>query len=265
MARVLDELVREAERRSALLPAFSPRPSEGRRERFLQAFADAARMHVIAEFKAQSPSLGVINVDVSPEAQAAHYEAAGAAAISVLTEPSRFGGSFENLERVSKAVRTPTLMKDFVVDERHLAEGARRGASAALLIVRCLSDERLKILADAASDLDLAVLVECHNADEIRRALVIDDALIGVNNRDLDTLIIDKQTSERLLPLGPAHRIAVAESGYEGPLDLASVAPYARAALVGTALMRAADPAALISAIAGLRRSASPVNIQESR
>ena len=105
MARVLDELVREAERRSALLPAFSPRPSEGRRERFLQAFADASRMHVIAEFKAQSPSLGVINENVSPEAQAAHYEAAGAAAISVLTEPSRFGGSFENLERVSKAVR----------------------------------------------------------------------------------------------------------------------------------------------------------------
>jgi indole-3-glycerol phosphate synthase len=265
MARVLDELVREAERRSALLPLFSPRPSEGRRERFLLAFSDASRMHVIAEFKAQSPSLGVINVDVSPEAQARHYEAAGAAAISVLTEPSRFGGSFENLERVSKAVRTPTLMKDFVVDERHLAEGARRGASAALLIVRCLSDERLKILADAARDLDLAVLVECHNADEIRRALVIDDALIGVNNRDLDTLIIDKQTSERLLPLVPAHRIAVAESGYEGPLDLASVAPYARAALVGTALMRAADPAVLITSIAGLRRSASPVHIQESR
>ena len=157
MAQVLDALVREAEKRSALLPAFAARPSEGRRERFLEAFSDASRMHVIAEFKAQSPSLGVINVGVSPEEQARHYEAAGASAISVLTEPTRFGGSFENLERVSAAVRTPTLMKDFVVDERHLAEGARRGASAALLIVRCLSDERLKILADAAHALDLVV------------------------------------------------------------------------------------------------------------
>jgi indole-3-glycerol phosphate synthase len=255
MAQVLDALVREAERRSAALQAFAPRPSEGRRERFLQAFADASRMHVIAEFKARSPSLGVINTGVSPEEQARHYAAAGATAISVLTEPTRFGGSFENLERVSRAVMTPTLMKDFVVDERHLAEGARCGASAALLIVRCLTDERLHMLAEAARAVDLAVLVECHNEDEVRRALAIDEALIGVNNRDLDTLVIDKATSERLLPLVPPTRVAVAESGYEGPLDLARVAPYARAALIGTAFMRAEDPAALVASIAALRRT----------
>lgn len=255
MAQVLEALVREAARRSAELPPFAPRPSEGRRARFLAAFADPTRMHVIAEFKAQSPSLGVINVGVSPEEQARHYSAAGATAISVLTEPTRFGGSFENLERVSRAVATPTLMKDFVVDERHLAEGARRGASAALLIVRCLTDERLHALAEAARAVDLAVLVECHNEEEIRRALAVDEALIGVNNRDLDTLVIDKATSERLLPLVPASRVAVAESGYEGPLDLAPVAPYARAALIGTAFMRAEDPAALVASIAALRRS----------
>jgi indole-3-glycerol phosphate synthase len=256
--------VAEAERRSAALPAFAPCPSEGRRARFLAAFADASRMHVIAEFKAQSPSLGVINAVVSPEEQARLYEAAGASAISVLTEPTRFGGSFENLERVSRAVRTPTLMKDFVVDERHLAEGARRGASATLLIVRCLSDERLQILAEAARAVDLAVLVECHDAEEIARALAIDDALIGVNNRDLDTLVIDRTTSERLLPLVPAGRVAVAESGYEGPLDLASVAPYARAALVGTAFMRAEDPGALVASIAALRRPTPARSTTES-
>jgi indole-3-glycerol phosphate synthase len=255
MPRVLEPIVREAERRARELPAFAPRPSEGRRERFLAAFQDASRMHVIAEFKAQSPSLGVINAAVSPEDQARAYEAAGATAISVLTEPTRFAGSFENLERVARAVRTPALMKDFVVDERHLAEGARRGASAALLIVRCLSDERLRILAEAARALDLAVLVECHTADEIARAVAIEDALVGVNNRDLDTLVIDRATSESLLPLVPAGRIAVAESGYEGPLDLAAVAPYARAALIGTAFMRAEDPAALVASIAALRRS----------
>jgi indole-3-glycerol phosphate synthase len=255
MPRVLEPIVREAERRARDLPAFAPRPSEGRRERFLAAFADASRMHVIAEFKAQSPSLGVINAEVSPESQARAYEAAGATAISVLTEPTRFGGSFENLERVARAVRTPALMKDFVVDERHLAEGARRGASAALLIVRCLGDDRLRALADAARAVDLAVLVECHTEEEIARALAIEGALVGVNNRDLDTLVIDLATSARLLPLVPPDRVAVAESGYEGPLDLAPVAPYARAALIGTALMRAPDPAALVASIAALRRS----------
>jgi indole-3-glycerol phosphate synthase len=252
---VLEPIVREAERRARELPPFAPRPSEGRRERFLQAFSDASRMHVIAEFKAQSPSLGVINAAVGPEEQARVYEAAGATAISVLTEPTRFAGSFENLERVARAVRTPALMKDFVVDERHLAEGARRGACAALLIVRCLSDERLKSLAEAARAVDLAVLVECHTAEEVARAVAIEEALIGVNNRDLDTLVIDRATSERLLPLVPAGRIAVAESGYEGPLDLEAVAPYARAALIGTAFMRADDPAALVASIAALRRS----------
>ncbi len=264
MVNVLDALVREAEKRSAQLPPFARREITGRRAAFIRAFADDSRMHVIAEFKAQSPSLGVINTAVQPAEQARLYERAGAAAISVLTEPTRFGGSFENLERVTQAVSTPTLMKDFVVDERHLAEGARRGASAALLIVRCLTDDRLQILAEAARDLDLAVLIECHTADEIRRALCVQDALIGVNNRDLDTLQINRATCEMLLPLVPANRISVAESGYDGPLDLASVAPFARAALVGTALMRAADPAKLVASIAALDRSSFPRHQQES-
>ncbi len=258
MTGVLDALVRTATLRSAELPAFAPRPSAGRRERFLEAFSDASRIHVIAEFKRESPSLGVIDGAVSAEAQCRRYEEAGATAISVLTEPSRFAGSVEDLERIAGAVRTPLLMKDFIVDERQLAEGARRGASAALLIVRCLSDARLQALAHAAREVDLAVLVECHNEDEVKRALCIEDALVGVNNRDLDTLIIDRATGARLLPLVPAGRIAVAESGYESADDLRPVAHFARAVLVGTALMRGGSPASLIASLTALGREAGP-------
>jgi indole-3-glycerol phosphate synthase len=202
----------------------------------------------MAEFKRASPSAGAI-ADRDPAAQVKLYARAGASAVSVLTESSRFGGSFDHLEQAARAVSVPVLMKDFVVDAAQIRMAASLGARGILLIARCLSDSQLKDLASDCSRYGLTALVECHDADEVSRALQIPDAVIGVNNRDLDTFEIHRDLAPRLLREVPADRVAVAESGYQKPEDTAELRGLADAVLIGSALMKDDDPGAFIRGV----------------
>jgi indole-3-glycerol phosphate synthase len=210
---------------------------------------------IIAEVKRSSPSRGAINPQLDPARQAREYEAGGAAAISVLTEPSRFGGDLADIAAVSQATRLPILRKDFIVVESQLADARRFGASAALLIVRAIRPERLSRLAREANDLGLDILFEIRNESELARALDAGATIIGVNNRNLETLEIDMTTVGRLVPLIPPGCVAVAESGYSSRADIESAARSgADALLAGSALSAAADPSRVVRSFAGMRK-----------
>jgi indole-3-glycerol phosphate synthase len=222
------------------------------------SFADALRgrnVAVIAEVKRRSPSKGWINSDISAATQATAYARGGAAAISVLTESANFGGTNEDLIAVRDAVRVPVLKKDFHVDTIQLLEARAIGASAALLIARALSPDDLPRMTDFAREIGLDVLVEIRDSDELRRALDAGATVIGINNRNLETLVIDPATAEVLLRSIPDDVVAVAESGVQTPAD---VERYARAGadaiLVGSAVSAAPDAAQAVQALAGVPR-----------
>ena len=202
---------------------------------------------MIAEFKRRSPSAGAIRDD-DPGNRARRYREAGAAALSVLTDPDAFGGSLEDLAAASRAASLPVLMKDFVVHPVQIRAGWGAGASAVLLIARCLDDERLRRLYDEARELGLDALVEVHDAAELDRALSLESAILGINNRDLDTLRVERRHAAALLPRVPADRVAVAESGYLEPAHLLGLRGLADGVLIGTALMRASDPSLFLRA-----------------
>ena len=202
---------------------------------------------IVAEVKRASPSAGAIRAGLDAPAQARAYAAAGAAAISVLTDGPGFGGSLADLAQVREAVDVPLLRKDFVVDAYQLLEARAHGADAALLIVAALDPERLRRLVDACRELGLAALVEVHDAPEVEVALRAGARIVGVNNRDLRTFVVDLATSERLLPLLPADVRGVAESGVRTAEDARRLRRAGAAnLLVGEALVRAADPGALL-------------------
>lgn len=216
-----------------------------------------ATVRVIAEIKRRSPSKGSINEGIDAPDRARVYEQAGAAALSVLTEPERFGGSLDDLSAVRAAVVLPLLRKDFIVDEVQLFEARARGASAALLIARGLAPERFLALARTARAIGLEVLLEVRTDAELDLALGVGDAVIGVNNRNLETLVIDDRVSERLLPRVPTDRIAVYESGVSDRAGVERAAALgADAVLVGSSLSSAADPAAALRALCGVARHA---------
>src|SRR6185436_18773465 len=203
----------------------------------------AAGMSVIAEVKRRSPSKGDLADIPDPAALATAYAAGGAAAISVLTEARRFGGSLDDLRAVRAAVETPLLRKDFIVEGYQLLEGRAAGADLALLIVAALADDDLRRLHDQARELGLTVLVEVHDEPETERAVALGAELLGVNARNLKTLAVDNDTFGRLAPLVPDDRVKVAESGIFGPADVARfVAEGARGVLVGEALVKDGDP-----------------------
>ncbi len=243
----IDELIRSARERARKLPERMPK-ARPERPSFIEAVRGKAKLDVIAEYKQKSPSLGDI-AERSLTEQVGRYEKAGAAALSVLTEPTRFKGSYHDLETATETVALPVLMKDFVVDPAQVREAAYLGASAVLFIVRCLSPVELSELAHAASELGLTPLVECHDASEIESALDIESAVIGVNNRDLDTLEIDRDLATRLLSEVPDDRVVVAESGYLTADDVRDVRGVADAVLIGSALMKLDDPALLIEQV----------------
>jgi indole-3-glycerol phosphate synthase len=222
------------------------------------AFAAALRrdhVAVIAEVKRRSPSKGWINADISAVDQASSYERGCAAAISVLTEQLHFGGSNDDLAAVRAAVAFPVLKKDFHVDPIQLLEAKAIGASAALLIARALSPDDLARMTDVARDIALDVIVEVRDEDELQRALDAGAAIVGINNRNLETLVIDPATAERLLKFIPPDVVAVAESGVQTAND---VERYSRvgadAILVGSAVSAAPDPALAVRALAGVKR-----------
>ncbi len=182
--------------------------------------------------------------------------AGGAAAISVLTEPTRFGGSLDDLADVSARVAVPAIRKDFLVHPVQLWEARARGAAAVLLIVRALSPDELVMLVEAASECGVATLIEIRDEAELARALDVGATVIGVNNRNLETLIIDPTTAPQLIPAIPSRCIAVAESGIRVPDDaMPSALAGADAMLVGSAISASHDPAASVRALAGISRS----------
>ena len=221
---------------------------------FQAALLQTDEINVIAECKRRSPSRGVLRDDYDPVAIATGYAAAGAAAISVLTEPTFFDGSLEHLAAVRAAVGVPLLRKDFVVDEYQLFEARANGADAVLLIVAALDQPVLESLQARAWQLGLATLVEVHDRDELSRAIDSGARVIGVNNRNLRTLKVDVKASDELAARMPKGIVAVSESGLQSRADLERLAAAGYGAfLIGERFMTDPDPAAAIRLLIGAR------------
>jgi indole-3-glycerol phosphate synthase len=205
---------------------------------------------IIAELKKASPSRGLIRADFDPVALAVSLEAAGAAALSVLTDREFFQGSLENLTRASAAVRIPCLRKDFIVEPFQILEARAAGADAILLIIAALSDADLRSLFAEAQRMKLDVLCEVHDKAELDRAVALGFTVIGVNSRNLHTMQVDPEGQIELARWLPQSAVRVAESGIRTVADMARMASAGYDAfLVGESLMREPDPAA---ALAGL-------------
>lgn len=214
---------------------------------------------VIAEMKRSSPSAGSLRLQLDCAATAVDFAAAGAVALSVLTEPDHFMGSLADLEAARGAVGIPVLRKDFVVAPVQVVEARAAGADAALLIVRALGGAGLGRCLDTCRDLGMAALVEVHSEEDVQIASDLGAELIGINNRDLDRLVTDLAVTERLAPLVPPEAVLISESGIGTAADLARVAGCgARGVLVGEALMRAGDP---FSALAELAAAGSALGV----
>jgi indole-3-glycerol phosphate synthase len=203
---------------------------------------------IIAEMKRRSPSGGQLRPDLNPSEMAAAFSEAGAAAISVLTEADSFGGSLEDLVAVRRSVGLPVLRKDFVVDPLQVAESRAAGADALLLIVRALDEDRLRRCLEACHQLQMTALVEVHDQADMEAAAESGAKLIGINNRDLDSLTTDPATTERLAAMAPSGAVLVSESGIHGPADLARLSACGvQAVLVGESLMRSSLPGRAVS------------------
>ena len=238
---------RVAEKRtSAELRRFERAASEhtprGFREQLLRSSKNG--IAVIAELKKASPSKGLIRADFQPAALARSLEAAGAAALSVLTDEEFFQGSLACLQQASAATRLPCLRKDFIVDRSQILEARAHGADAILLIVAALDSAELRSLAEEARKHQLDILCEAHSEEELQRALDAGCDLIGINSRDLRTFQVDLATAFTLVEKIPTGCVCVAESGIQSGTDLARLrAAGYDAFLIGESLMRAENPA----------------------
>jgi indole-3-glycerol phosphate synthase len=214
---------------------------------FAAALARPGRVNVIAEHKRRSPSRGAIREDLAPGDVARRYEAAGAAALSVLTDEAFFGGRLAHLAEARASASLPVLRKDFVVDPWQVWEARAAGADAVLLIVAALADPELRALLAVAAEAGVDALVEVHDGAELERALAAGARVVGVNNRDLKTLAVRLETSLALAPRIPDEVVAVAESGIRSGADVRALrAAGFDAFLVGEQLMSAPDPGAAL-------------------
>lgn len=255
LGRLTDAARQRAELVAHTLPALREQAHARPAPPSFVAALRGASLAVIAEIKRASPSKGAIAPALDARTQARAYEAGGAAAISVLTEPSEFGGSLEDLTDVADAVSIPVLRKDFIVHPVQIWEARVSGAAAVLLIARALAPDALAALHREAELAGLAVLVEVRDEAELQRALDIGATVIGVNNRNLETLVIDPTTAPRVIRSIPGDRIAIAESGMSRVDDaLAAQSAGADALLIGSAISAAADPASAVAAFASLSR-----------
>ncbi len=251
-----------AERRADVLAARRHDDAPVRSGRARPSFVDAirakravGRIAVIAEVKRRSPARGTLSADADPVSLAFTYAQAGAAAISVLTEPRHWGGSVADLAAVAKAVDLPVLFKDIVVDEQQLREAEAAGASAVLLIAEALDDATLASFVERAAELGLAALVEAHEHRAFARAVACGAIVVGVNARNLRAPAeLDRGRIDSLHGLVRAEQLLVAESGIGSADDIAALPARVDAVLVGTALMTAADPGALLRELAEVRR-----------
>ncbi|HEY5284878.1 MAG TPA: indole-3-glycerol phosphate synthase TrpC [Polyangia bacterium] len=212
-----------------------------------ESLRSAKGMTCIAEFKRRSPSKGWIHRDADVSSVVSMYEAAGAAAASVLTDTPFFGGSLDDLRRARATARLPLLRKDFIVDPYQVVEARAAGADAVLLIVAALRDEDLRGLLAETARWGLEALVETHDADEVDRAVAAGARIIGVNHRDLRTFDLNMDLAVTMRPLIPDDRVVVAESGIRDAADVRRLrAAGIDAILVGETLMRAPNPAAAL-------------------
>jgi len=247
--QILDHKKTELEKLKGQTPLFNL--DKKKRPSLYDTLIHADHLQVIAEMKRASPSKGDIAAYVNPVEQASHYENAGAACISVLTETKYFKGSYEDLNAVAKAVAIPVLCKDFIIDEVQIDYAKAAGASVILLIVAALSDEELARLHTYATNHDLEVLVEVHDTEELERALAINARIIGVNNRNLKTFEVDlKQTKTVARTFNRPDVAFISESGIWNEADAALVASYgAKGILVGESLMRSNNIIAALQAL----------------
>ncbi|HET7120605.1 MAG TPA: indole-3-glycerol phosphate synthase TrpC [Solirubrobacterales bacterium] len=256
---ILDQLVAgaregvEARRRELPLADLEARLSARGEDRPFNEALVRPGLSVIAEFKRRSPSAGQIATESTEIAsQVEAYERGGAAALSVLTDEAHFGGSLADLRAARAACSLPILRKDFIVDPYQLYEAAVNGADAVLLIVAALGDEDLRSLYREARAIDLDCLVEVHDAAELERALEAGAEVIGINNRNLDDQSVNVATTYELMPDVPAGKTVVAESGISSRQELEELDRVGvDAALIGGALMSAADPEAKVRELTG--------------
>jgi indole-3-glycerol phosphate synthase len=260
LAAIVAATQRMVEVRAAQVPfaEIGRRAAEAERRpgRFQNALARNDRLNVIAECKRRSPSKGVLKADYDPAAIARSYDRAGAAAISVLTEPAFFDGHLDHLAAVRQVTDLPILRKDFIVDRYQILEARAAGADAVLLIVAALTPATLKELHQAATEAGLDVLVEIHDLFELPIALEAGATIVGVNNRNLRTLAVDTEVSRQAVERIPDEVIAVAESGLKTSSDLRDLkrAGY-DAFLIGERFMATDDPG---QSLADLLKGAEP-------
>lgn len=215
-------------------------------------FLSRNEMNVIAEVKRSSPSKGNLAPITDPAALAEKYQEAGAAAVSVLTEQRRFGGSLADLDAVRSRIEIPVLRKDFMVDEYQFLEARAHGADIVLLIVAALSKSQLKDFYDLATELGMASLVEVHTQSELESAMDISPRIVGVNSRNLKTLEVSASVFEELIPAIPSSVIRVAESGISTHADVAQAQKAgATAILVGESLVKSGDPISAMRELLG--------------
>lgn len=261
MSDVLETII--LEKRKEVEAAKRLQPAEALRERLASApaprdFAAALRAgdppRIIAEVKKASPSAGLIRADFDPVAIARMYEANGAACVSVLTDAPFFQGSLDYLTAVRSAVSLPVLRKDFLIDRYQVLEARAAGADCVLLIAECLDDCTLRELYFYASELGMESLIEIYDAENLERVLKLEPALVGINNRNLRTLVTDLAHSIALAPRVPADCLLVSESGIHNRADVERLQQAGiRALLVGETLMRAPDMGGKLSELLGTR------------
>jgi indole-3-glycerol phosphate synthase len=242
--RIIAQKREEVEQMKKSLPLSSLKEDIARRQAPLDftLALEGEHTRLIAEVKRASPSRGVLCPDFNPVELAKSYAQGGAAAISVLTEVNYFEGSLDHLAAIREETRLPLLRKDFIFDPYQVYESRAYGADALLLIVAILSQEQLGELLSLSHGLGLNCLVEVHSEDEIKRALLSQAKIIGINNRDLNTFNVDINTTRRLLTLIPQGRIVVSESGIRSRIDVKKLKGWGvNAVLVGETLVTASD------------------------
>lgn len=237
----LSQILKQKEQEVALMAREVIQEKRVCRSFYQHLKSEPGYLHIIAEVKKASPSLGTINLDEDIISRAKIYQEAGASMVSVLTDQTYFKGSMADLESISRELTIPSLNKDFIIDEKQIIRACNAGATVILLIVAALSPERLEELYEFALSLSLEVLVEVHNLEELERAHTLGAKIIGVNNRDLTTFKTDLQTSFELAPYFQEKPVYISESAIYSQEDAALLAPYFNGILVGTALMQAPD------------------------
>ncbi len=240
---ILNDIIRCTRKRVARLPSSFPENGSCHHASLIDAIRNKnGRNAVIAEIKCTSPSQGVIRRNVDMAMMAGALSGSGCVALSILTEPHYFGGTGQDIARVKSAVSIPVLRKDFIIDEQQITETRALGADAVLLIAGVLK-ERLPIFVDLAFEAGLEPLVEVHTAGEVETALATRAELIGINNRNLSTLTIDRSTTRLLSEsIRSAGRAIVSESGMRSADDIREMKPFCDAFLIGSSIMEQVRP-----------------------